>query len=198
MIKKNNKSPLKNFLFMQDGVYKGFFNAKELKGKYGSKDATTFTVNEAVTANFLYDFVAGFINNKTTGNKIIGNNTIGLYPAIFSDKNTIGVILIDLNTKITNQTSKFYGKAIKDLNIDQLHELTREQFSVFYDNLQANINSDFAKLQEFCPVVITPLNDFREFNDYARSIGQDSYELLMTYVKKYNDKYPNDHINIID
>jgi hypothetical protein len=47
-------------------------------------------------------------------------------------------------------------------------------------------------------VVITPLNDFREFNDYARSIGQDSYELLMTYVKKYNDKYPNDHINIID
>ena len=211
-----NRNAASGFSLFAPGFYTGFYTEKEFVGNK-TKARTQFTPSEAMHASFMYSFVGGLIKKTDVlGKEIIGNGKIGLLPSVNSDKNTMGEAIFDLN-KTFNDGS---GRTWRDLmlstdpaDILSLENAICEELEQCYQISLDNIQSDFLELVSWLQehkheerfkdlkipdnIVIDPFTDYKEFNEYALSLGTDAATLLFEWTKAYNNNNVN-KIQLID
>lgn len=194
----NPNSAANGFSLLQSDLFKGCYTTKEFKSPFGNKPHTKFTVAESIQGNFLYDFVAGFMEvDNTSGKKIIGNGIVGLLPSVNSDKNTIGRMILDLS-----QSHKS-GKKWSELSISELQQVIMEELSESYATAYENILKDFRKLVAWLhdvksiDVIINPETNFKELNEYCEEQGISTADWLYKQTRDYNNTH-SDNIRFID
>ena len=197
---KQNHGACENFSLLKPGVYLGHYTSKEIKSQLGNKSETKFSVGELAQGAFLYDFIAGLSTTiDKTGRNLYGNGKVGFYPSVNSDKGTIGRIIIDLGTMCDR-----LGKAYKDLTIDELYQLTRNEMAEAYRKSKDMIKSDYDELQNWLlntkgiSVNFDLEHDFQLFNDYAKSQGIKPDKLLFNWTREYNNQHPANPIRLIE
>jgi len=126
-------------------------------------------------ATFLHSFVAGFVEDKTN-KKIFANGKVGFLPSVNSDKNTIGLIRIDLNQECDRfRDSEGHFIMYKDLSIDQIEQLMCEELGDSYKMTWESIKEDYQRIQDYVNtlvasnpaykgLIIDPDNNFAAFN----------------------------------
>lgn len=182
-VKENPNNPAAHFSLFN--MVRDVYTAREYKSIYGNKDHTQFTVSESFIANFLYDYVGGFLQfTDVSGKKIIGNGTVGILPSVNSDKNTMGRVATDLN-------EEFNGKPFLQLDSSEILGIIGQELGLYYSKMYQNIKSDWQKLQDYVNrqginVDINPDTNFRELNEYADSLGLKTIDLLYNWTLHYN------------
>lgn len=182
-IKENPNNPAAHFSLFN--IVRDVYTAREYKSIYGNKDHTQFTVSESFIANFLYDYVGGFLQfTDVSGKKIIGNGTVGILPSVNSDKNTMGRVATDLN-------EEFNGKPFLQLDSSEILGIIGQELGLYYSKMYQNIKSDWQKLQDYVNsqginVDINPDTNFRELNEYADSLGLKTVDVLYDWTLRYN------------
>ena len=119
---------------------------------------------------------------------MLNNHTIAITPSVNSDKNTIGKMIINLNTAI----KKMYGNKatimdfIKDGNSDKLIELINNELKEYYNKLYDKITKDLKALSKsatFKSVLGTK---------FKLEYTPESFKEFQTRLKAYNDNPDNE------
>jgi hypothetical protein len=94
------------------GLFDNHYTINEVFPKNTSgKTAVKMTVSELAYSNFMLNFIPSFIDNPKSKD-FIGNGMAAFLASVNSDKNTVGVVRVNLKTVMPG----FDGKMLKDLN----------------------------------------------------------------------------------
>lgn len=199
---RDTQSPAAHFSLLKPGMVKAIYSAKELISSAGNKDYSKFTVAESIQANFLYDFIAGFIESKDiAGRKIIGNGSVGLLTSVNSDKGTYAKIVVDLKESSGDNTWE-------SLTSEQLEDKAMGELYTYYDNMSKAVAKSFIELQNYANnpsregnhkgITLDYWDNFKSFNNYCESIGKSATDVLFELTKEYNTLYSQTPIMLID
>ena len=121
--------------------------------------------------------------------RLLTDNTIALLPSVNSDKSTIGRIIIDALTTID-------GKTIKDMTVEDLHNVAMKELGTFYTKMKAKVNQDFDTISAFMGIDVHP-DTFDAFNNMDFG-GMAPVQYLKSKVREYNQLHRNNPIELID
>lgn len=190
-------------------LYKGFYTLKEVKTGNNVKAHIDFNAGEYAYSSFILDYLGGIYKNREYQD-VLGDNYIGIIPSENSDKPTIGKMIINLNVD-----SGINHKAIKDLNVEELQQLTSRELGTFYSNMLNNIQKDLKVLMNFIqnyyyknyPNIFREdeyvteqeiLNNFPKLNKFCQDQGISTVQFLSDACAEYNKLEPNNPLMLID
>lgn len=188
------------------GLFDNHYTINEVFPKNTSgKTAVKMTVSELAYSNFMLNFIPSFIDNPKSKD-FIGNGMAAFLASVNSDKNTVGVVRVNLKTVMPG----FDGKMLKDLNEQELQTLIAREFGQFYTKIYDNISADLNALSkyiqynlprsEFPDLHTDYLHNYAAFNawwdlvmsnpelaDSYKQFGDSPLEFIRYWVLKYNN-----------
>ena len=131
LIRSNKNSPAHTFMIVSDpDTLIDLQTVREYKSANGdAKIYNQFNTREFLESSILHDFLTPLISAADDFSKygLLNNNTIAITPSVNSDKNTIGKMIINLNTAIKKMGYPNIMEFIKDGNSDKLIELINNE-----------------------------------------------------------------------
>lgn len=122
-------------LEMLHEAYSGYEIARDLKATNGdNKKVTEFTPAESGAFDFVYDFCNAYLSDDEDA-------MIRVLPCVISDKPRVLKILINLHA-LKN------GKKIKDLSLDEIKQIAKEELGSFYLKAFNAIEKEWSKLNQ--------------------------------------------------
>lgn len=122
-------------LEMLHEAYSGYEIARDLKATNGdNKKVTEFTPAESGAFDFVYDFCNAYLSDDE-------NAMMRVLPCVISDKPRVLKLLINLHA-LKN------GKKIKDLSLDEIKQITKEELGSFYKKSFNAIEKEWLKLNQ--------------------------------------------------
>jgi hypothetical protein len=122
-------------LEMLHEAYSGYEIARDLKATNGdNKKVTEFTPAESGAFDFVYDFCNAYLSDDE-------NAMMRVLPCVISDKPRVLKLLINLHA-LKN------GKKIKDLSLDEIKQIAKEELGSFYKKSFNAIEKEWLKLNQ--------------------------------------------------
>ena len=191
LIRSNENSPAHTFMIVSDpDTLIDLQTVREYKSANGdAKIYNQFNTREFLESSILHDFLTPLISAADDFSKygLLNNHTIAITPSVNSDKNTIGKMIINLNTAI----KKMYGNKatimdfIKDGNSDKLIELINNELKEYYNKLYNKITKDLEALSKSATFKNVLGAKFKL--EYT----PESFKEFQTRLKAYNDNPDN-------
>ena len=189
LIRSNKNSPAHTFMIVSDpDTLIDLQTVREYKSANGdAKIYNQFNTREFLESSILHDFLTPLISAADDFSKygLLNNNTIAITPSVNSDKNTIGKMIINLNTAIKKMGYPNIMEFIKDGNSDKLIELINNELKEYYNKLYKKITKDLELLSnsEVFKNVIGA--------DFKLKYTPESFKEFQTRLKVYNDNPDN-------
>ena len=189
LIRSNKNSPAHTFMIVSDpDTLIDLQTVREYKSATGdAKIYNQFNTREFLESSILHDFLTPLISAAEDFSKygLLNNHTIAITPSVNSDKNTIGKMIINLNTAIKKMGYSNITEFIKDGNSDKLIELINNELKEYYNKLYKKISKDLELLSN-SKVFKNVLGA-----DFKLKYTPESFKEFQTRLKAYNDNPDN-------
>lgn len=193
--KQDENAPCHNFLFVQEAnLCQGLFSTRDYVTKDGdSKKYIEFSTREFLEDSFINSFLVPLLATEESNYNLLGEDTIAIIPAVYSDKNTVTKMVINLKPLIEKLEDKNIENT-KDLlkskkAIPLLREYISRQLYDYYNKLIIKINKDLTLLSE--SKIFKKINFAGPLNYSARS-----YSDLQKAVNAYNKNNPTNPLSV--
>lgn len=209
LVENKENSPTKDLILMNlPGLFLGHESTSEgyQQGSKGKK-TVKFTASELAYSNFMLNFVQALSNPNS--NDFVSNKKALFLASVNSDKNTIGQLRIDLNTKIPG-----FDKSLIDLDNKELESLISDQFYEFYSKIFKNISNDFKilenhikniqdkngnKIYENFPNLSRDYDKgFAAYNNWCLQRGKNPIDFIKNAVADYNKTHRLNPLQFVD
>lgn len=192
--KNDKKSPCNGFLLIQNpNVCRGLFSVRDYKNSENSKKYIQFSTREFLEDSFYNSFLKPLLDPSEDKYDLLKDDKIAIIPAVYSDKNTVTKMVIDLKPLLSS-LGIVQGKAeilFKDEKYTAaLKKFINEQLSGYYNKIIEKIKSDL-KLLAKAPIFKTLAFNAESELEYTA----ESYHKLEQFIANTNEFNASNGIN---
>lgn len=190
-------------------VYRGVIKQEDYTTIYKeTKNTTEFSEEELTYASFMLDFIGGLVQS---GNNIIGNGNILLFPCTISDKPYDPKIRINLTSKLSYGDSKtiqiFNPLTQQFASTDAIIDLIHNELGTIFKNQANNILAHYKILfhslaDSEVRTKVLQAQSLQEvysiINEHCNNIGVQPISFIKNLVLDYNYTHPLNTLSFIE
>ena len=188
-IKQNEGNAAHDFSLIDNVI--GIYNVKETQSADGEVRKTTEqNLGELFYGQFFLDFIASFVHPENSRN-LVKEGQVAVYGATASDKSSFFNVLYKL--------PKGYNTMNQEDRINYWEQLRSKETSRAYQITYNNVENVWMKISQV-------IDDFQvkesytvqEVMDFINEHYDKPVEAALSFVRKYNTKHPQDHIQLFE